>query len=302
MNVGKMFREEGERGEAAALISKATAPRTWAAMLDAWGALLGTLCSVLDGDQGRALRHDERLLKQHAQGVLPEASTITPLHLRVWRWMWSLPPRSETRKAAFTLGHAALWIERWRTCVTKVPFRPDDGFPICDGYMVGPDDGKTGLQVSDEKARALPEGQAIGQRAEALLRILAWHVDDAKGEAAALRYHGKQAPEIPAWERMYERDTEGRFLICHTPTPLTGGCSWSGLVAHNETGRAILDDHQIAHRHPLDGLGEATRRRFAETAIASLPDGPWTMTSIDVARFADAILEDAAIMSTPEGT
>ena len=29
--------------------------------------------------------------------------------------------------------------------IVGVPFRPDDGWPICTGYMVGPDDGKTGL-------------------------------------------------------------------------------------------------------------------------------------------------------------
>lgn len=29
--------------------------------------------------------------------------------------------------------------------ISCVPFRPDDGWPICDGYMVGADDGKTPL-------------------------------------------------------------------------------------------------------------------------------------------------------------
>lgn len=36
--------------------------------------------------------------------------------------------------------------------ISKVPFRPCDGWPICDGYMVGKDDGVTGLQASAYKA------------------------------------------------------------------------------------------------------------------------------------------------------
>lgn len=35
--------------------------------------------------------------------------------------------------------------------IVGVPFRPDDGWPICTGYMVGPDDGKTGLQTTAVK-------------------------------------------------------------------------------------------------------------------------------------------------------
>lgn len=36
--------------------------------------------------------------------------------------------------------------------IVGVAFRPDDGWPICTGYMVGPDDGKTGLQTTAAKA------------------------------------------------------------------------------------------------------------------------------------------------------
>ena len=32
--------------------------------------------------------------------------------------------------------------------ISKVPFRPDDGFPLCDGFMVGKDDGVSGLLAS----------------------------------------------------------------------------------------------------------------------------------------------------------
>ena len=38
--------------------------------------------------------------------------------------------------------------------IVGVPFRPDDGWPICTGCMVGPDDGKTGLQTTAAKAFA----------------------------------------------------------------------------------------------------------------------------------------------------
>lgn len=36
--------------------------------------------------------------------------------------------------------------------ISRVPFRPDDGWPICDGYMVGKDDGVTSLDTSATKA------------------------------------------------------------------------------------------------------------------------------------------------------
>jgi hypothetical protein len=38
--------------------------------------------------------------------------------------------------------------------IVGVAFRPDGGWPICTGYMVGPDDGKTGLQTTATKAFA----------------------------------------------------------------------------------------------------------------------------------------------------
>ena len=38
--------------------------------------------------------------------------------------------------------------------IVGVPFRPDDGWPICTGYMVGPDDGRTGLATTAAKAFA----------------------------------------------------------------------------------------------------------------------------------------------------
>ena len=36
--------------------------------------------------------------------------------------------------------------------ISRVPFRPCDGWPICDGYMVGKDDGVTGLAAKASTA------------------------------------------------------------------------------------------------------------------------------------------------------
>ncbi len=36
--------------------------------------------------------------------------------------------------------------------ITCVPFRPDDGYPMCDGYMVGTDDGKSVLYPTARRA------------------------------------------------------------------------------------------------------------------------------------------------------
>jgi hypothetical protein len=38
--------------------------------------------------------------------------------------------------------------------IVGVDFRPDDGFPICRGYMVGPDDGSSPLETHASKAFA----------------------------------------------------------------------------------------------------------------------------------------------------
>lgn len=234
-------RHEWKRATAK-IISKAKPPRQWTAMLETWGALLGALETI-------------------AASRMPLIGAL-PAHLAVWRWMWSLPPCSEARKAAFTLGAAALMIERWRS-----------------------------VQAAHGPLEPSPEDAAVGQRAESLLRIAAWHSDDARGEAHA-RTLGRE-PTIPPHERVYERDADGRFLICHTQVPVTGGCSWTSGEGHVETARAILLDHFAIRANVGRGLlGEGGATRFAETAIVSLPDGPWVMTSRDVSRFLDMILED----------
>lgn len=57
--------------------------------------------------------------------------------------------------------------------VTCVRFRPDDGFPICDGFMVGPDDGKAGLYPTRERAI-----EAHGAAPMPLVRIVDLDITD----------------------------------------------------------------------------------------------------------------------------
>lgn len=229
-----------------------TPPRPWAEMLVTWGALMGTLCSFLlvpDADQGRRLME----LAQRMVGRVPDGGREAhpPLHLAVWRWMWSLPLCSEARKAAFTIGAAALLIERW-----------------------------------GEATRVRPLGEApmmldltIGQRAEALLRIAAWHVDDARGEA-----HGRtlgREPTIPPHERVYHRTADGPGVAFGVP--------WTSAIL----GHAILGDHFEHRRGTIKGSPLDLVKQFVELCIASLPDGPWVMTTRDVERFLELILEDS---------
>lgn len=233
------------------------APRTWSAMLDAWGAMLGSLCSVLpeaDADTGR------RIAARYTSTYAPPSGSSLPL--AAWRWMWSLPPCSEARKCAFSLGVAALRIERWRSVLASLPADSD-----------------------------------IGQAAETALRIVAWHVQDARGQAAAIRYHGATV-EIPPHERVY---TNG-------PAPDGGTPALTRMMSqHPGLARAILDDyveHRRADRTRLSRCLGATNLRdddavrfFAERCVASMPDGHWVMTSSDVGRFLDMFIEE----HTPTG-
>jgi hypothetical protein len=41
---------------------------------------------------------------------------------------------------------------RCNDVVSTIPFQPDDGFPLCDGYMVGKDDGKSTLYPTVDEA------------------------------------------------------------------------------------------------------------------------------------------------------
>lgn len=253
-------------------------PRPWADMWSTHRALGGSLLTLLMGEEAAA---------QLLMAMLDKSNEARAW----WGIMWSLPPNSEARKAAFTLGQAALLIERWRSCVTMVLFRPDDGFPICEGWMIGPDDGKTPLQTSEENARALPAALAIGHAAEALLRIAAWYIDDARGEA-----HGRTLgvePSIPPHERVYERERGASGIAI-------GGRVYSAVNGHH-IARAALADHFEHRRGSIKGSPTELAQRFTETAIASLPDGPWVMTSVDVSRFLDMILEELFCMCDVPG-
>lgn len=232
------------------MASAPTPPRSWQAMLVTWAELMATLAAIV-GEGGPVL---------DADGL---AALIDRLHLLTWTWMWSLPPCSEARKAALTLGAAALWIERWRAAPID-PGRTTWGSEEDPGYVGAVTTTITAI--------------AIGQHAESLLRIAAWHIDDARALARTLGVE----PAIPPHERVYRPvDLDGHVPAGNVhPIPSSADPLWKA--------RRILDDH-FKHR---PGRGELIRaqtqnKAFAELAIASLPDGPWVMTNRDVEAFLD---------------
>lgn len=237
-------------------------PRPWAAMLNTWNDLLESLVALLTpkGEIGPLVAVAGGKGFGGAEG----------LRLQVWRWMWSLPLCSEARKAAFTLGHAAYEIERWRV-------------HLAAGADEFKRNGHLRSQIDD----------TIGQHAEALLRIAKWHIErDARGEADGQRLHGAPAPSISPHERVYTGDVES-----YTRAVRPNG---SAIYFPEEHGQALAEaivDDWLHVREALRGDTLALYPRhvqaFAETAIASLPVGPWVMTSEDVSRFLDMILEDA---------
>lgn len=169
--------------------------------------------------------------------IVSAAEDKFDLHLRAWRWMWALQPCSEARKAAFTLGMAAWLIDRWRR--------------ECMHQRLG---------VIDIR---------LGQRAESALRIMRWHLGDARGEQASIR--SGEPPTIPSWERVWTSgDGMVQDIIEEDLSKKEGG----RLVAlgAEETWPKLIAD-------------------FKETAIASLPDGPWVMTTRDVERFLEMLRE-----------
>lgn len=228
-----------------------TPPRPWAAMLETWGRLLASLCVVAGPSSPFQERGGEPLAR-----LAP-----VPRWLRVWEMMWMLQPCGEARKAAFTLGAAALLIERWRTA------------PTCHHIP-----------------SHAPDPEPIGQRAEALLRIAVWHIEDARGEAHA-RTLGHE-PTIPPHERVYTTDADAYDRY---------GGLWCSGATDGSLAQAILVDHfAIRSNVGIRRWGDAGMTAFAETAIESLPSGPWVITSRDVARFLDMILGDDP-HSTAEG-
>lgn len=214
-----------------------SAPRTWTAMLDVWSATLASLCAVLG----------------IADPIDPLTRQGLDLHLAAWRWMWTLPPCSEGRKAAFTLGAAARLIERW-----------------------------SGTRELGEALSPLPGDELDGTRAESLLRMAAWHVDDARGEQHARTMGHK--PFIPAHEAVY---SAGGYEDKHDGINFTA-------PADGKRGALMILHHHLARRQgPKIEATDTLLQIFADLAIATLPDGPWVMTTRDVDRFLELILEDA---------
>lgn len=199
----------------------------------------------------------------------------TDMHLRAWRWMWSLPPCSEARKAAFTLGHAALLIDLYR--------RNREGIAQARTDLAGEE-----LAISMAERLGIERGRA----AERELRIAAWHIDDARGERAAIDLHGALAPTIPPHERVYQRGTglDDRLLLDGRKTIVSVHAKPEVLARAIFVNRTLAGP--VAFSKHLEA-GEAIEH-LTSTAIASLPDGPWVMTSLDVERFLNTVLEEHA--------
>lgn len=243
------------------------APRPWGDLVCVWATLMHKLAAIVGAPP------------EELDGNWLAARDGQAVALTTWRWMWSLPPCSEARKAAFTAGAAAQATERLRKA--------------------------TDVSEDDDRGPCGARPEPSGHRAEQLLRILAWHVDDAKGEAAALRFHKAAAPTIPPHERVYERQPSGLAIVA-VHVVATGLPVSAEILA-----RAILADHR-AHRpddrkrinqliarenitvDEASATARAFEQSFNELCIASLPDGPWVMTSQDVGRFLDLILEERA--------
>lgn len=299
---------EGMRRAAAQSEAWSKAPRAWLEMMHEWICMVLGLCSIT----GAAIPDFIDEIKRTDPLVF---GPLAPgLWLRAWRWMWTLQAGSEARKAAFTLGEAAFWFERWRTATESTVERPKD--------------------------------ETAEFRAEAALRILRWHVDDAKQEASVAQHWGFK-PTPGQHGRVYE----GRFELDKVNVTIAGadgkletrledvpagqqapvgvphrvarvdgellarceGVTWGDDDWESaRLGWAILEDH-FQHRGadvarlwpsrvggPLPpaaaaacSLGAAFFQRFTELCIASLPAAqPWAMTTDDVTRFLELILEE----------
>ena len=52
----------------------------------------------------------------------------------------------------FEIGHTITQDQIFEACIREIYFRPDDGFPLCVGYIIGSDDGKSTAYQNADKA------------------------------------------------------------------------------------------------------------------------------------------------------
>ncbi|RBB99631.1 hypothetical protein C3E97_020385 [Pseudomonas sp. MWU12-2115] len=128
-------------------------------------------------------RRGERLWVREAWAADAQVDAVAPRDLSQGEPIW-YPADNSTRQTGCSMiargrGRTSIHMPRWASRIlleitdvrverlqdisevqamaegiSAVAFRPDDGWPICTGYMVGPDDGKTALETTAAKAFA----------------------------------------------------------------------------------------------------------------------------------------------------
>ncbi len=115
---------------------------------DAWARWAGEIELLLDPVWQAAM------LAPMAAEPQPEEERLAMAELGAGPHRWVDGATVSARVASMAAEGEAAEVLAAAVPVTEVPFRPDDGFPICAGYMVGADDGKSTLYPTPDAARA----------------------------------------------------------------------------------------------------------------------------------------------------